>query len=83
MAAELLVKYTLPDSTAPRMVIIPRCQKIGQLIAFIARTQGADVDAVSADGCVLNDHDPFDAFYNSPNQIFAFSKSASRSPVKC
>jgi hypothetical protein len=83
MAAEPLVKDTLPDFTAPRIAVIPHCQVIGQLIAFIVRTQGADVGTVSVDGCILNDDDPLDAFYDSPNQIFAFSKSTSRSLVKC
>jgi hypothetical protein len=83
MAAELIVKYTLPNSTAPRMKIISHCQTIGQLIAFIVRTHGADVGTVSVDSCILNVDDPLDAFYDSPNQIFAFSKSASRSLVTC
>jgi hypothetical protein len=83
MAAELLMKDTLPDSTAPRMAIISHCQTIGQMIAFTARTQGADVGTVSVDGCILNDNGTLDAFYDSSNQIFAFSKSASRSLVKC
>jgi hypothetical protein len=65
------------------MAIIPHYQTIKQLIAFIARTQGADVGIVSVDGCILNDDDPPDTFYDSPNRIFAFSKSASRSLVKC
>jgi hypothetical protein len=29
MVAELLVKYTLSDSTAPTMAIIPHCPTIG------------------------------------------------------
>jgi hypothetical protein len=83
MAAELFVKYTLSDSIAPRMTIIPDCQTIGQLIAFVGRTEGADVGTVSVDGCTLNEDDPLDAFYDSPNQIFAFSKSTTWSLVKC
>jgi hypothetical protein len=43
MAAELLIKHTIPDSTAPKMGIISHCQTIGQLIALIARMQGVDV----------------------------------------
>jgi hypothetical protein len=80
MAAELLVKDTLPDSTAPSMAIISHYKAIRQLIAFIAQTQGADIGIVSVSGCILND-DPLDAFYDSPNQIFAFLKFARRSLV--
>jgi hypothetical protein len=83
MAAELLVKYTIHDSTAPRMAIIPHCHTIGQLIAFIARMLGASVGTVSVDGCTLNNDGPPDAFTDAPNQTFAFSQSASRSLVKC
>jgi hypothetical protein len=32
------------------MAIIPDCQTIAQLIAFIAQTQGADVGIVPVDG---------------------------------
>jgi hypothetical protein len=63
------------------MAIIRYCQAIGQLTAFIARTQEADVGAVSVDDCILNDDDRLDAFYDSSNPIFAFSKFASRSLV--
>jgi hypothetical protein len=81
MATELLVKYILTDSTAPRIVRISHCQTIGQLIAFIARTQGVDVGIVSVDGCILNNDDPLDAFYDSPNIVFHFFEA--REPVPC
>jgi hypothetical protein len=38
---------------------------------------------VSVDGCILNDDDHLDVFYDSSNPIFAFSKSANWSLVKC
>jgi hypothetical protein len=78
MVAELLVKYILSDSTAPRMAIIPHCQTIGQLIAFVARAQGVDVGIVSVNDYILNDDDSLGAFCDSQNQLFAFSKSESR-----
>jgi hypothetical protein len=82
MAGELLVKDTLFDAGAPRIAIIPQSQTIGQLIAFIARTQGVDVSTMLIGGCILNNDDPLDAFCDSSNQIFAFSKSVSRSLVQ-
>jgi hypothetical protein len=35
---------------------------VGQPIAFIARTQGADIGTVSVDDCILNDDDHLDVF---------------------
>jgi hypothetical protein len=39
MVSALRVKYTLPESTALRMGILPHGQAIGQLIAFIVQKQ--------------------------------------------
>jgi hypothetical protein len=80
MASALLVKYTFPNSMAPRITIPPPGQTIRQLITFIAQKHGADVDTVSFDACILNEDEPLDTFSDSPNQFFAFLKSA-RGPV--
>jgi hypothetical protein len=81
MVSAFRVKYTLSDATALRMTILPACQTIGQLIASIAQKERADVDTVSLEGCILNEDESLDAFSDSPNQIFAFLKSASRPAI--
>jgi hypothetical protein len=79
MAAKLRLQYTVPDSTARRMMTVPGDMMIRALPAFIAQKHQADVDTALVSGCILNEDEPLDAFYESPNQIFAFSKSANRS----
>jgi hypothetical protein len=54
---------------------------IRALIAFIAQKHRVDVNAVSVAAGILDEDQSLNAFYDSPNQIFAFSKSASQSIV--
>jgi serine/threonine protein kinase len=75
MAARGRVKYLVLNSTTPRMTTVLRGQTVREVIALVAQADGADVDQVSLDGCLLDQNKPFDDFYDSAIQLFVFSKS--------
>jgi hypothetical protein len=75
MAAKLRLRYTLPGCTGKRITNVPGDITIRALISFIAQKHGVPVGTVSVDDGILDEDEPFAAFYDLQNQIFAFSKS--------
>jgi hypothetical protein len=76
MAQFRRMQYSVPNSSGKRMKLIEPGRTIREVIELVARAAGADVDAVSLDGCTLDRNDPFDGYYEAKDQLFVFSKAA-------
>jgi hypothetical protein len=54
---------------------------IQQVIDFIAKLNGLDVDQLSLNDGVLDPDKPLDAYSDSPDHLFVFSKALQDRPV--
>jgi hypothetical protein len=81
---KLRVKCRLPNAARIKQRMIDRGQTVQEVISFIARMDRADVNELLLDEVAIPPEESFDAFYESKDQLFVFSKAsapAMTSPV--
>jgi hypothetical protein len=76
MTAKLRVRYRLPNAATATLRMIDRGQSVQEVISFIARLDRSDLNTLFLDDAELPPDESFDAFYESKDQLFVFSKAS-------
>jgi hypothetical protein len=80
MAANLLMKFSLPSHSANKMWLIRLGQTVREVIEMIAKLEDSDIHEPSLEGCALAPAEIFDNYFQSLRPADLPSRSAARTP---
>jgi hypothetical protein len=76
MTEKLRLKYRLPNAAKTKQRLIDRGQTVQEMISFIARMDGVDVNELSLDDAEIPPEESFDRSYESKDQLFVCAKAS-------